>query len=158
MKSRCARLTASQLPRTTTTRSPSAAALFLQHQRRTYAAKANAEKCGEFKTDVFGHHTVKIGEGRLLVLPSTRGFNPFTRPTVYEVTTGAPSAPKTAAAEGAAGEWKWEEKSVSTPFPQVGPRGHLFGGQQLIVAGTVTTLGPLKKKGLVSLNTSTFAI
>ncbi len=120
---------------------PSATALFLHHQRRTYAAKANARKCGEFKKDMFGHHTIKVDDGHLLVLPSTRTLNPFARPSVYQVDTTQD-------------EWHWEEKSVSAPFPQTGPRGHLFG-QQLIVAGTLTTLGPLKRKGMVTLDMST---
>jgi hypothetical protein len=141
--SRAARLTALPSLGTASASSsaPSATALFLHHQRRTYAAKANARKCGEFKTDMFGHHTIKVDDGHLLVLPSTRTLNPFARPSVYQVDTTKD-------------EWHWEEKSVSAPFPQTGPRGHLFG-QQLIVAGTLTTLGPLKRKGMVTLDMST---
>lgn len=141
--SRAARLTALPSLGTASASSsaPSATALFLHHQRRTYAAKANARKCGEFKKDMFGHHTIKVDDGHLLVLPSTRTLNPFARPSVYQVDTTKD-------------EWHWEEKSVSSPFPQTGPRGHLFG-QQLIVAGTLTTLGPLKRKGMVTLDMST---
>lgn len=91
---------------------------------------------------MFGHHTIKVDDGHLLVLPSTRTLNPFARPSVYKVDTTKD-------------EWHWEEKSVSAPFPQTGPRGHLFG-QQLIVAGTLTTLGPLKRKGMVTLDMKDF--